>query len=159
MNKKYLTLAGRIKNEVEEIEEIIAKINRGWEKYKSNNDELYLDSVALNLHDYYSTFEKIFELVANEIDESLPAGASWHKELLKQMSVSIKNVRPKVISKESREKLEEFRGFRHIVRNVYSYQFSGDKIKKLLNKLDDFNAQLIDEIENFIKFLEKVANE
>lgn len=159
MNKKYLTLIGRIENELEEIEEIVAKIKNGWEKYNIKNDELYLDSVALNLHDYYSAFERIFELIANEIDESLPEGSSWHKELLKQMTIKIKNVRPKVISKKSEDKLDEFRGFRHVVRNVYSYKFSGDKIEKLVEKLDELNNQLLEQIEEFIIFLEEAASE
>jgi len=137
MKKKYLTLVGRIENELEEIEEIVAKIKNGWEKYNIKNDELYLDSVALNLHDYYSAFERIFELIANEIDESLP----------------------KVISKKSEDKLDEFRGFRHVVRNVYSYKFSGDKIEKLVKKLDELNNQLLEEIEEFIIFLEEAASE
>ena len=137
MNKKYITLIGRIENELEEIEEIVAKIKNGWEKYNIKNDELYLDSVALNLHDYYSAFERIFELIANEIDESLP----------------------KVISKKSEDKLDEFRGFRHVVRNVYSYKFSGDKIEKLVKKLDELNNQLLEEIEEFIIFLEEAASE
>ena len=159
MIKRYLTLAGRIENELEEIEEIVAKVNRGWEKYNINNDGLYLDSVALNLHDYYSAFERIFELIANEIDESIPEGSSWHKELLKQMTINIKNIRPQVISKNSEEKLDELRGFRHVVRNVYSYKFSPEKVEKLINKLDILNNQLTEEIEGFITFLEKAANE
>ena len=33
MKKKYLALAGRMKSELDDIEEIVAKINNGWEKY------------------------------------------------------------------------------------------------------------------------------
>lgn len=159
MKKKYLTLAGRVKSELDDIEEIVAKINNGWEKYSKNSDELYLDSVALNLHDYYSAVERIFELIAREIDESIPQGASWHKDLLTQMSIEIKNSRPKVISKESRKIIDEYRGFRHIVRNVYTYKFSSEKIKILVGDLEEANNKLLTEIEDFIDFLEKSSYE
>lgn len=79
MNKKYLTLAGRIENELEELVKIKDRIMYGWEKYNIINDDLYLDSVALNLHDYYSSLERIFEIVANEIDESIPEGDNVNK--------------------------------------------------------------------------------
>jgi hypothetical protein len=40
------------------------------------------------------------------------------------MAVEIELVRPAVISKETRNTLDEYRGFRHIVRNVYSFNLS-----------------------------------
>ena len=157
MNKKYLTLAGRIDNELYELKKIKERIDRVWKKYNKENDEFYLDSVALNLHDYYSSLERIFEMVANELDESIPQGASWHQEMVKQMTIKIKNVRPALISKEIEEKLDEYRGFRHIVRNVYTYNFSSEKIGRLVDGLDDVNNQLVEEIKNFNDFLEEVA--
>ena len=157
MNKKYLTLAGRIDNELDELKKIKERIDRVWKKYNRENDEFYLDSVALNLHDYYSSLERIFEMVANELDESIPQGASWHQEMVKQMTIKIKNVRPALISKEIEEKLDEYRGFRHIVRNVYTYNFSSEKIGRLVDELDDVNNQLVEEIKIFIDFLEEVA--
>lgn len=157
MNKKYLTLVGRIRNELEEIEEIVNKINQGWKKYNNHNDDLYLDSVALNLHDYYSAIERIFEMIANEMEESLPEGSSWHKELIKQMTIEINNVRPAVISKSTEAKLDEYRGFRHVVRNVYSYKFSSEKIGRLFEKLDVLNKKMTSEINKFIDFLEKAG--
>ncbi len=157
MNKKYLTLAGRIDNELGELKKIKERIDRAWKKYNRENDEFYLDSVALNLHDYYSSLERIFEMVANEIDESIPQGASWQQEMVKQMTIKIKKVRPALISKEIEEKLDEYRGFRHIVRNVYTYNFSSEKIARLVDELDDLNNQFVEEIKIFIDFLEEVA--
>jgi hypothetical protein len=96
-------------------------------------------------------------MIANELDESIPEGASWHQELVKQMTIKIKNVRPALISKEIEGKLDEYRGFRYIVRNVYTYNFSSDKIGRLVNKLDDVNNQFVKEIRKFNEFLEEVA--
>ena len=43
------------------------------------------------------------------------------------MAEEITEVRPAVISGSVRFGLEEYRGFRHIVRNVYTYNFDSDK--------------------------------
>jgi hypothetical protein len=40
-----------------------------------------------------------------------------------QMADEVLNVRPAVISEEVRQWLDDYRGFRHIVRNVYTYKF------------------------------------
>lgn len=49
-------------------------------------DDYYLDSVALNLHGFYSGLERVFEKVASTIDGSVPSAANWHRELLNQMA-------------------------------------------------------------------------
>jgi hypothetical protein len=43
-----------------------------------------LDGVALNLHSFYSGTERIFELIAANVDDILPKGENWHQALLKQ---------------------------------------------------------------------------
>ena len=94
-----LTFIAKIEDELTELDQLKDRIQTVWKKYKTNADEFYLDSVALNLHGLYSGFEKIFLEVAREIDENIPEGSSWHKELLDQMALKIKNLRPAVISK------------------------------------------------------------
>ena len=40
--------------------------------------DVYLESVALNLHGFYSAVERLFELVARHVDGALPTGEGWH---------------------------------------------------------------------------------
>jgi len=42
-----------------------------------------LDGVALNLHSFYSGIERIFELIAANVDDIRPVGENWHQTLLK----------------------------------------------------------------------------
>lgn len=63
MRKRFLTLASRIREEISEIRLIINRIQDGWERAKQSGDEFYLDSVALNLHSFYTAIERIFELI------------------------------------------------------------------------------------------------
>jgi len=154
MNKKFLTLAGRIREEISEIKLIIDRTQGGWERARQSGDEFYLDSVALNLHSFYTALERIFELIAITIDQVKPQGENWHQELLRQMAAEIKLVRPSVISRETRNSLDEYRGFRHVVRNVYSFNLSATKIEPLVKKLPNLFNNIQNELENFLYFLE-----
>ncbi|PUU95488.1 hypothetical protein [Halanaerobium sp.] len=150
-----LTFIAKVEDELAELDQLKERIQTVWEKYKINRDEFYLDSVALNLHGLYSGFEKIFLEVAKEIDENIPDGSSWHKELLDQMALKIKNLRPAVISKESRDILDEYRAFRHVVRNVYANKYSAKKISILLDNFSNEYRKVKNEIQDFLNFLEE----
>jgi hypothetical protein len=75
-------------------EQITFRIQTGWERTKKTGDEFYLDGVALNLHSFYTALEKVFEIIAVNIDQTIPKGESWHQELLRQMASEIEFVRP-----------------------------------------------------------------
>ncbi|ADL07340.1 hypothetical protein [Thermosediminibacter oceani] len=137
MNSKYLTLSGRIKQELSEIKISIERARIAWARAQESSDPLYLDSVALNLHDFYSGLERIFELIAENVDETKPSGSSWHQELLRQMATEIPKIRPAIISQELRQRLDEYRAFRHIVRNVYAHNFKADRIRMLLEDIEE----------------------
>lgn len=154
MNKEYLTLVSRIREELSEVKKAVERAQAGWERSKRTGDEFYLDSVALNLHSFYTALERIFELIAANVDQSRPKGDNWHQELLRQMATEIELVRPLVISKETRNTLDEYRGFRHVVRNVYSFRLSSTKMAPLVNKLPKTFNRVKNELEDFLSFLE-----
>ncbi|PKM90505.1 MAG: hypothetical protein CVU87_02185 [Firmicutes bacterium HGW-Firmicutes-12] len=157
MNKEYLTLISRIREELSEIEQIIDRTQEGWERAGKTGDDYYLDSVALNLHSFYTALERVFELIATNVDQTRPKADNWPQELIRQMASEIELVRPAVISKEVRNTLDEYRGFRHIVRNVYSYQLSKSKMAPLVNKQIEAFNQIKKEIDEFLFFLETRA--
>lgn len=154
MTNKYLTFVSRIREELCEIDKLILRTLKAWDNVKKTSDELYLDSVALNLHGIYSGFEKIFEIIAKNIDSSMPFGDSWHLELLKQMATEIQQVRPPVIKKQTFEFLNEYRGFRHIVRNVYTYNISTKKLTPLVEDLQTTYDFMKKDLEEFLKLFE-----
>jgi len=112
----------RIYDECLLIDKVINRALLAWTEAGKYPDtqSLYLDSVALNLHGFYTGIERMFELIARHIDENFPSDKNWHKNLLKQMANNYKNFRPAVISQNIFFKLDEFRRFRHVVRNVYT---------------------------------------
>jgi hypothetical protein len=156
MSRQGVVLSGRIISELKELSLLAERINTGWEKYKKNHDDYYLDSVALNLHGFYSAIERIFERIALTIDDTMPSGANWHQELLNQMTIEVPGIRPAVISSVVKDQLEEYRGFRHIVRNVYAYHFNPEKIENLVAGLTSLFSKFDAELKSFAVFLRNV---
>jgi len=132
MNRAGAILAARISSELKELSEVVGRAEQGWKRAKKTNDDFYLDSVALNIHGFYSGLELIFEKIASAVDGNTPTGTTWHRDLLDQMYAEIPGVRPAVISVGLKDALDEYRGFRHVVRNVYTHHLSGEKIKTLI---------------------------
>jgi hypothetical protein len=82
----------------------------------SRSDLLVL---AVNLHAYYTVLETLLERVARLIDEELPAGAAWHRDLALQMTLELPALRPPVVPSAALADLDELRRFRHFFRNAY----------------------------------------
>lgn len=106
------------------------------------------------MHSVYTGIERIFELIAVVVDESKPQGENWHQELVRQMATGISSVRPPVITPETRDSLDAYRGFRLIVRNIYSFNLNPSEMQHLLNELPGVFARMKTELITFAFFLE-----
>ena len=154
-DEELAKLAERIRQELSEISRVVTRTSEGWERARRSNDDYYLDSVALNLHGFYSGFERLFTQIAEVVEGDLPHGESWHQLLLRRMMTEVPMIRPAVISNETSAKLDDYRGFRHVVRNVYAYKFDPDKLEKLVRSVPELFAQLKAELLAFASFLEQ----
>jgi hypothetical protein len=123
-------LIERIRGEVRELDGVVQRALRAWPKAEnpSPEQEFYLDSVALNLHGFYAGVERLFELIARRMDQNLPSGEAWHRDLLRQMAQDLPDIRPAAISQESAITLDKFRRFRHLVQNIYVMNLQTDKM-------------------------------
>lgn len=147
-------LAERIRQDLGELSLVLARLLEAWQRAGRSGDDFYLDSVALNLHGFYSGIERIFERLAETLDNNVPAGANWHRVLLAQMSQQVAGIRPAVISQPTVQRLDEYRGFRHVVRNVYTFHFEPAKLEKLVLGAQDTFDQVKAELLAFADFLE-----
>ena len=134
MIEDYLTVANRIRQELDDLERVVARAGRAIRaaRRRSEDQDLYLDSAALNLHDFYSGLERIFQQIATRVDGNLPSGEEWHRALLQQMQSDLPELRPPVLSAEARQAIDEFLRFRHVVRNIYAFQFDADSLERLV---------------------------
>ena len=74
-------------------------------------------------------------MIASDIDESRPATRQWHRDLLSQTTLQVAGLRPAVISHESRAALVVYLEFRHLMRNIYSFDLRLDRIAELVRAL------------------------
>jgi len=161
MNSIYQQLSERIRDDIPDMEESIQRSLYGWQMSQESPDEsmIYIDSVALNLMSLYSGVERVFELIARYIDCKVPYGKSWHKNLLKQMAQDISNLRPAVIKQKTATMLDEFRGFRNVVHNIYSVKLDPKRMVKMMSILPELWQNLREELLAFAEFLEELSEQ
>lgn len=159
MSEQYRVIAGRIRRELADLERVVARAERALAAAQQRPEEqdIYLDSAALNLHDFYAGLERLFALIAASIDTSVPTGREWHRELLRQMGTDIPAIRPPVLSEETLKELGEYLGFRHIVRNIYAFEFDLERIARLVRRLRSVFERARRELLAFADFLERAA--
>ena len=159
MIEKALKEAKRIHDELSQIDTIVSHVKRDWNKFVRTADDAYLKAVAYDLHGFYAGLERILESVADTIDDHLPAGKRWHKDLLEQMSKEIQGVRPALLSESTKKMLDEFMRFRHRVRNIYSFNLIPERVENLVEKLPETYEQAQQDLSAFAQFLEQLSSE
>jgi hypothetical protein len=135
MKETYLAVAGRISSEVRELNRVVKRTQSIWQEATGDEEDYHVDAAALTLHSFYAGLERVFEVIADGVDRTKPTGANWHQELLHQMASEIPAVRPAVLTSETRDMLDRFRGFRHVVRNIYSFRLDPGQIEVLIEQL------------------------
>ncbi len=160
MIPRYQVYRERIVHELQDINRAAEKAQHAFQLASRGgaDESLYLDSTALNLHGFYHGVERLLEWLAVDLDGAVPGGSMWHRDLLSQMELAIPNVRPAVIRAETRVALEEFLKFRHVVRNVYTWEFSGGRIKDLIDRLPQTLRDLESDLERFRQFLDAAGH-
>ena len=155
----YLALAERIRLDLDELERTLDAVQRHWQRLRTagHDQDAYVNSVALNLHGFYSGLERLFEMTATQVDGSALGGESWHTELLQQMTLDIPEVRPPVLREDTASRLDEYRKFRHRIRNIYATNLDPERIEPLVSALPDLWPSLRGEMLSFVAFLERIA--
>lgn len=160
MIEDYLAVANRIRQELSELERVVRRADRAISaiQQRPEDQDLYIGSAVLSLHDFYAGLERIFHRIATTIDGSLPVGQGWHRNLLQQMQTDFSDLRPPVLSAEAANALDEFLRFRHVVRNIYAFQFDPERVARLVQLLPPVFHQAQMELLAFAEFLEQVGN-
>ena len=136
VKETYLAVAGRIRREVQELATVVERVQRIWQQAGRSTDDYLVDATALNLHGFYAGIERLLEVIADGIDQTKPLGAHWHQDLLRQMAAEMSGIRPAVLSPQTRDRLERYRGFRHVVRNVYTFNLDPEHVGLLVRQLE-----------------------
>ena len=97
-------------------------------------NQIEIRAIAATLHTFYNGIERVLELIARTVDESVPEGPSWHRDLLQQMAESNQK-RPALLSADLKESLQEYLGFRHYFRHAYAIHLEWNQMNHLVRDL------------------------
>ncbi len=144
----------KVKGAVQLIDQALQNIQDAPERYRRSIEI----EIARYLYDFYKQLENIFARIAQEFDQSLPAGEEWHKTLLQQIAEPT-SIRAPVISQDTYIKLQKLLGFRHVFLYIYGDELDYAKMLENATRVNDFFPMLSKELEAFIAFLKKQEND
>ena len=155
MSFKHQALVQRIRSELGDLDRAVAAVQRHWKRAASESadQDAFLNSVALNLHGFYNALERVMELIAVDLDGAALGGEAWHSELLRQVALEMPSLRPAVISEGTRQSLDEYRRFRHRVRNIYAANLNVSQLEPLVSRLAGVWTTLKAELAGFADYL------
>jgi uncharacterized protein YutE (UPF0331/DUF86 family) len=147
---RLAVLKAEIKAQMQEIEGIYTKI----EDRKRKKDKAAMESVGYQLHNLYCAFEDLFKIVAETFENHIQDKSKYHQELLKRMAISIEGVRPRLLSQECFQLLDNLRSFRHLFRHAYSYELDERKVKIVLDDAFTLKGICRNDIDAFLNSFE-----
>jgi hypothetical protein len=155
VSRPRTALATRLCDELPELDRAVREAIDEWRRAEltTHDHDVFIKAVALDLQSFYRGAETLFELIAREVDDMLPIGESWHMELLQQMGAPVPGRRPAVVGRDTLRDLDEIRGFRHRVRNIYASNLDAAKMKDMVASLPLLWPRLMAEISVFADFL------
>jgi len=73
------------------------------------------------------------------------------------MGTDIPQVRPAVLSAQTVQDLEEYLGFRHVVRHIYAFEFDFERVERLVRHLRPLFERVNTELKAFANLLEHLS--
>ena len=102
------------------------------------------------IHSFYNGVEGIILLIDKGNGENIINNTKWHIDLFER-AFEFTEKRPAIFKKEYKEDLKDYLSFRHFFRHAYSYNIKWDKLKPLLNNVNNIWEIIKNDINNHIK--------
>lgn len=153
-----LVLKATIIEELKNITDVYTEICKTKNLFETHKPSpLQLVGLSGFLQSFYNGIERILKRIAREIDDCLPNGITYHTDLLNQMLLDIKGVRPPVLSQDVYKKLKLLLNFRHRFRHAYHWELRWIKVKELINETDNVMKGFKEDMDTFMAFIDKLA--
>jgi len=110
--------------------------------------------LAYYLHNLYCAFESIFQRVASVFGNQIADRSGWHAGLLRRMTLDIDGVRPRLLSDQSYDCLDELRRFRHLFRSAYRMRLDAERLALAYRRARVLERIYRADIEQFLAFLD-----
>jgi hypothetical protein len=112
--------------------------------------------VAYHLHNLYSAFEDVFQRVAETFENQVSDRAQWHAQLLRRMTLDIEDVRPRLLSSEAFDCLDELRRFRHVFRSAYAVSLDPQRLELVRGKARSLRTVYGGDFDRFFAYLDQI---
>jgi len=150
-----LCASARLRGEVEfELEQLshLLEVHRDLVLKSRDHDpsSVEISALAMMLHSFYTGVENIFKRITVDSGGQILSGENWHRALLDSM-LRPATRRPIVISPETHESLGDYRAFRHVFRNAYSFDLDWEKLAPLVVNCDPTLKRLNAELRLFLE--------
>jgi hypothetical protein len=144
-------IVSQVKFEIEQIDQLLRSFAGLLTSVQENAPDLVqVTALASVLHSFYNGLENMFLSIAKGVDDAVPTGAQWHRDLLTQMTKATSNRGP-VLTDELAHQLAGYLGFRHFYRHAYSFFLEWSEVEKLVTPLAKVWNQVKAELELFLE--------
>ena len=154
MREKILALKADIGADLQAIEQIYATLARQGDAIASDEQAIV---VGYYLHNLYNAFESIFQSIAEAFENDIADKSRWHSLLLRRMTLDIEGIRPRLLSDEAYQCLDELRRFRHLFRSMYASSLDVERLKLVLNKARRLETLYRTDIDRFLNYLDQLG--
>jgi hypothetical protein len=113
-------------------------------------DFIEMSAAALCLHSFYNGVENIISIIVKNIDKNYDSSNGyWHKTLFEKAFTDTDS-RSKIFRADLQEPLGYYLAFRHVIRHSYDYEISWERLKPLINNVEQIWQKIKEDIQNFI---------
>ena len=143
-------VSSQVSFEIEQIDHLLEAYAGLFEQARKDTPGLVeVTALASVLHSFYNGLENIFLSIAKGIDQHVPSGAQWHRDLLNQMTEATSR-RGAVLTVDTGRRLASYLGFRHFYRHSYSFFLDWDEVERLVIPLIEVWEQTRRELQLFL---------
>ena len=125
-------VAARVREESARLGEVADALREAMARWHAAKPDLiHVHWVGGPLHDLYTGIEKAFAEISPELNGVEGVSEGWHRSLLHTMTLDLPGFRPAVIRRDLELRLLELLKFRHLYRNLYSFELRWDRVRAL----------------------------
>ena len=135
-------LAQQIREELHQLELLAQRAETWLQGRRDEPAPLEIMGAGKIIHDFYTGAERIFERIAVQMDDYLPAGLHWHTDLLGQMERPWGEKRAAILDHGLALRLHRYMRFRHLFRHTYGYELVWEELRPLVEGLPSILADL-----------------
>jgi len=151
-------IAARIREETVSLERTAGALREALGRWGLEaQDVITVHWVGGLLHDLYTGLERIFQEISPELNGQEPQRDAWHRDLLHAMTLDLQGFRPRVVRPELERPLLELLKFRHLYRNLYSFELRWDRVRDLGESAAGLWPTVRADLESFAAALDAMA--